>query len=166
MKRTLLRVLAASGVLVVTSALAPSAFAADQAPTTTNNGTTYRTKTLKAVSIGAAWVDYPHISRTNKNVRSMNVHGGWIKGNTPAKTANITLGIQIKRGSSWVTIKQRTEYDKLPGTGSTVRSNIGGVPCVNSTWNTYRGWADADLNGVFDTPGKVYSDPIPLDCGV
>jgi hypothetical protein len=106
--------------------------------------------------------DYVHISSTAP--RSASGHGWWIREQSDALEAVVTVQLQINRGGYWVDVGEPGKERVKPGGGSANRASAR-VACLNFDTNAWRSIIDTDLVGYFDSPDKLITPARTLPCG-
>lgn len=105
--------------------------------------------------------DYVHISPTAPATAS--AHGWWNRGTLEATTANVTVQLQIQRGSTWYNIGSAASKIIPPGGGSAARTTAR-VTCKTYSPHYWRSVVDVDLIGYYDTDDKLYTPAQSIGC--
>jgi hypothetical protein len=106
--------------------------------------------------------DYVHISSTPP--RSASGHGWWVREQSDALEAVVTVQLQINRGGYWVDVGEPGKERVKPGGGSANRASARAV-CLTFDTNAWRSVIDTDLVGYLDSPDKLITPVRTLPCG-
>ncbi|ROS22112.1 hypothetical protein EDF22_3618 [Rathayibacter sp. PhB127] len=112
-------------------------------------------------------VDYVHIS-TSSSKRAAQSHGNWANSTCDYALADVTTQID-KKNLFWLhaAVGEQGKGRLGPnpkglGRGARVTAHY---DCNGTGSSNYRSWTDVDIVGYADTPNRVYSTPVDLDCG-
>jgi hypothetical protein len=106
--------------------------------------------------------DYVHMSSTPY---AASAHGWWVRGQSDAIEAYLTVQLQINRGGFWQNVGVAKPERLKPGTGGSANRANARVECINRLEHLWRSIVDVDLIGYADSAEKVVTPAKPLMCG-